>query len=323
MNRSVLENSIQVLKVLYMVVAGLALACGLERFVFDESGQFKIEWFTLSLVFFIIFVTTVVRFVHGAMRHFDHYYVEQPQHINWGIRQPLWDFLALGTEAFLFFLLAFSINDFLRFITYYLVLLFVDTVWIVGVFFPHIKRAWAGTPRNWLIANFFVLIPTGILWLLYHNTETYPPWVLYIFFIGVIVHSSMDYWKNWEFYFGRPWGGQPQVEVVFIAGAYWSSDSSEIKQNIQLAEQHSIELWNRGYKVFCPHLNTQHFEVKAKAEENEYRDFDIRMLQCCDAVFALPNWQESAGAKAEIEEAKRLGKPVFYSLDELPTRQAD
>ena len=36
------------------------------------------------------------------------------------------------------------------------------------------------------------------------------------------------------------------------------------------------------------------------------------------AVFALPNWQDSMGAKAEIEEAKRLGKPVFYSLDELP-----
>ena len=86
------------------------------------------------------------------------------------------------------------------------------------------------------------------------------------------------------------------------------------------AECYSIRLWNRGYKVFCPHLNTQHFEVKAKANEKAYREFDMRMLQCCDAVFALPNWEESEGARAEIDEAKRLGKPIFYSLDELPAR---
>jgi len=100
-----------------------------------------------------------------------------------------------------------------------------------------------------------------------------------------------------------------------------NSDYNEIDRNIQLAEQHSIELWNHGYKVFCPHLNTAHFEVKAKAEEKTYKEFDMRMLQYCDAIFALPNWKNSEGAKAEIEEAKRLGKPVFYSLDELLTKQ--
>jgi hypothetical protein len=321
LNKAVLKSSIDVLKILYMVVAGLALADGLERFVFSRTGQFEIEWRSLSFVFFIIFITTVVRFVHGAMRHFDYYYIEQPEQINWEIRQPLWDFVGLGTEAFLFFLLAFSVSDSLRFITYYLALLSVDSIWIVGVFLPHIKRAWAGTPRNWLIANLIVLIPTGILWLLYHNTNNYPLWVLYVFFIVVLAHTCMDYWKNWEFYFGRPWSRQPKVEILFIAGAYMSNDPNEIKQNIQVAEQYSIELWNRGYKVFCPHLNTCNFEVKAKAEEEAYKEFDMRMLQFCDAVFALPNWQSSTGAKAEIEEAKRLGKPIFYSLDELPAKK--
>ena len=47
----------------------------------------------------------------------------------------------------------------------------------------------------------------------------------------------------------------------------------------------------------------------------------MKILQCCDAVFALPNWQDSSGAKEEIEEAKRLGKPIFYSLDELPNKE--
>jgi len=315
MNRTTLKNSIEVLKILYMVVAGLALAIGLQSFVLDESAEFKkIEWTSLSFVFFLIFITTVVRFVHGAMRHFAECYSEQPHRVNWKIIQPFCDFSGLGFEAFIFFILAFSLDSPLRFIQYYLWLLIVDTIWLCITSPPPIKQIWTEHSKWWIVANLSVLVPTGITWF------WFPTWLLWVFIGTVVIHTIMDYPINWKFYFGRPLCGQPKMETLFIAGAYRSSDSSEIERNIRLAEQHSIELWNRGYKVFCPHLNTQHFEVKAEAEEKEYRDFDIRMLQCCDAVFALPNWQDSEGAKAEIEEAKRLGKPIFYFLDELPAR---
>ncbi len=329
MNRSVLENSVQTLKIMYMVVAGLALAVGLERFVLGDNGQFRIEWASLSFVFFLIFITTVARFVHGAMRAFDYNYVEHPNLVNWRIYQPLWDFSGLGFEAFIFFILAFSLYDLPRFIHYYLWLLIVDTIWLCITSPPPIKQIVTGHTKNWIIANSFVLVPTGglILWFLTHGIEIYPPWLLWVFISGVAIHTIMDYPLNWKFYFGQPfkwpWNAQPQVEVLFIAGAYMNSDSNKIERNIKLAEEHSITLWNRGYKVFCPHLNTCHFEVKAKADEKAYREFDLRMLQYCDAVFALPNWEESEGAKAEIEEARRLGKPVFHSLDELPARKTN
>lgn len=323
MNRTTLQNSIGVLKTVYMVVAGLALAVGLDRLVLSDNGQFKLEWATLSFVFFLIFITTVVRFVHGAMRHFDQSYVEQPYLVNWRILQPLWDFLFLGFEAFIFFILAFSLDHPFRFIQYYLWLLIMDTLWLCITSPPPLKRILTGHCKWWIVANAFVLVPTGglILWFFFQGIEIYPPWLQWVFISGVAIHTIMDYPLNWEFYFGRSLRGQPRVEILFIAGSYWSSDSNEIEQNVRLAERHSIELWNRGYKVFCPHLNTKHFELKAKVDEKAYRDFDIQMLQSCDAVFALPNWQDSAGAKAEIEEAKRLGKPVFYSLDELPARK--
>ena len=212
-----------------MVVAGLALAVGLERFVSGDNGQFKIEWASLSFVFFLIFITTVVRFVHGAMRHFDRSYREQPHLVNWRIRQPLWDFLGLGLEAFIFFILAFSIDSHFRFIHYYLVLLIVDCIWLCITSPPPIKQIWIGHSKWWIVANLSVLVPTGgsILWFFSHGIEIYPPWLVWVFISGVAIHTIMDYPLNWEFYFGRPWSGQQQKET----SASPDSKASSAKQH--------------------------------------------------------------------------------------------
>lgn len=347
MNKTALQNSIEVLKILYMVVAGLAIAVGLERFVLNENGLFQVEWFTLSFWLFVIFITTVVRFVHGAVRAFDQSYIEEPDLVNWKISQPIADFTALGFEAFIFFLLAFSVENPISFIQYYLWLLLVDCAW-VGITTPPPKRRIWTVHKWWLIANLIVLCPVlgltdgSILWPSSQAIALYPPYIIWVFLAVVAAHTGMDYPLNWEFYFGRrwapPWSKQPRgstsvtpnsktaiketdkINVIFVAGAYYGNDFNKIEENIRLAESYSIHLWNRGYKVFCPHLNTQHFEVKAEVNEQAYREFDKGMLRCCDAVFALPNWQESEGAKEEITEAERLGKSVFYSLDDLPAK---
>jgi hypothetical protein len=327
MDRQALKNSVEVLKILYMVVAGLAIADGLKQFLVNESGQFKVELVSLETLFVIIFATTVVRFVHGAMRHFDRNYSEQPETVNWRMYQPIADFIGLGMEAGIFFILAYSLDNQWRFMNYYLILLIVDCVWLSIISLPNWKRRWTKTRRNWTLANLFVLVLTGgpILFFNIRGIAPYPSWLLWVFIGTVAAHTLVDYPLNWEVYFGRPfqwpWSrSQTRIETLFLAGAYWSSDPNAIDKNIQLAEQYSIELWNRGYKVVSPHLNTRNFEVKAKAGEEAYKELDMRILQCCDAVFALPNWKESAGAGAEIDEAKRLWKPIFYSLDKLPAR---
>lgn len=310
-----------------MVVAGLAIADGLKQFVLNESGRFKIELVSLETLFFIIFATTVVRFVHGAMRHFDRTYSEEPETVNWQTSQPLLDFLGLGMEAVIFFILAYSLDNQWRFINWYLILLLVDCVWLFLISLPNVKHYWSGNRKNWTMANLGVLVPTGGLIIFFNirGIALYPSWLLWVFIGTVAAHTIIDYPLNWRVYFGQPfqwpWSkSQRKIEILFLAGGYMSSDSNDIEKNIQLAEQHSIELWNRGFKVFSPHLNTRNFEVKAKAEEEAYKELDMRMLQCCDAVFALPNWKESEGARAEIDEAKRLGKPIYYSLDKLPAR---
>ncbi|MFC2007611.1 hypothetical protein ACFLVB_03320 [Chloroflexota bacterium] len=89
-----------------MVVVGLALSEGLQEFV-NSRIQFKIPSDAILWVFFIIFVSTVIRFAHGAILHFDHYYIEESHHFRWKV-QPLWDLVILVWDGFVFFLLAFS-----------------------------------------------------------------------------------------------------------------------------------------------------------------------------------------------------------------------
>lgn len=194
-----LENSIETLKILYMVVVGFALSEGLQEFV-NSRTRFQIPSDPILWVFFIIFVSTVIRFAHGAMRHFDHYYVEEHHHVQWK-GQPLWDLVILVWDGFVFFLLAFTLRDQNQFIFWYLILLLSDTVWILGIFLCDIKQAFRGTELKWMIANAVVLLSTGVPWYwLLHQSS--PLWLLIIFFVGVAAHTVMDYGLNWEFYFG-------------------------------------------------------------------------------------------------------------------------
>lgn len=104
------------------------------------------------------------------------------------------------------------------------------------------------------------------------------------------------------------------MKVIFIAGPYFGNgDKAKIQENIRNAERYQVALANSGVGFFCPHNHTEHFEVKATANEDFYRALDIKFLEkACDAVLAIPGWEKSAGARAEIEFAKSKGIAVFY-----------
>jgi len=202
-----IANSMETLKWLYTVVAAFALTEGGRTFILNERNEadFRFGW---RLAVFLIFSTTVVRFVHGAIRHFDTTYKEAitttgreerlPPH------QPFLDFVGLFTEAFLFILMAFSQDDHPQFVVYYLLLILTDTLWLSVSGVP--PKAPGPTPyANWLISNLFLvgMIPVLVLW---RRDEVLVPT-----FIGLVaIHSVLDYIApgNWQYYFPgvrRPW----------------------------------------------------------------------------------------------------------------------
>lgn len=118
--------------------------------------------------------------------------------------------------------------------------------------------------------------------------------------------------------------------VGFVVGRYFAlnpdktPDFNGITRNIEEAVGWAIKLWQAGFLIVTPHLNTHHFEAKTKIDpdplENEehYRAFDRKLLaKGIDFVFATPNWQQSTGGRLEVQVANLLGIPVFESIAAL------
>lgn len=103
--------------------------------------------------------------------------------------------------------------------------------------------------------------------------------------------------------------------IVYTAGKYSGKNDTETSENIQKARSVAIELWERGYAVFCPHLNTAHFEIDCKATYEDYMDGDLQILCHCDAIVMLRGWEKSQGAIREYQEALHQGIQVYIYPD--------
>ena len=95
--------------------------------------------------------------------------------------------------------------------------------------------------------------------------------------------------------------------LVYTSGPY----SGDIDMNIATARWVAIKLWEAGYAVICPHLNSAHFEKDCKATYEQYIAGDLEMVKGCDAMVMIPGWEASKGAVEERNYALSLGIPVY------------
>lgn len=107
---------------------------------------------------------------------------------------------------------------------------------------------------------------------------------------------------------------------IYVAGPYTGSDRQEIEHNVNTAIDVGIELFKKGHFPYVPHL-TDLIDKRAKelGREMTWEDFmswDGPWLEKCDALFFI---KESRGANIELEAAKKSGKVIFYSVDDVPS----
>ena len=107
--------------------------------------------------------------------------------------------------------------------------------------------------------------------------------------------------------------------LVFISGKLtngYTATKKQMEANLRMAEYIAKTLWEEGFLVFCPHLNTN-FEDNLKIDYEQYMKFDLKILGICDVIYAIPGWTDSKGSLREIDEAKKLNIPIAFSLEDL------
>ena len=96
------------------------------------------------------------------------------------------------------------------------------------------------------------------------------------------------------------------MKVVFVSGPY----RGNVSENIAHAREASIRLWQAGYAVFCPHMNTAHFD--GLCHDDVWLKGDIEILKRCDAAYFLNTWRQSEGSRIEHKLAQELGLECLY-----------
>jgi Domain of unknown function (DUF4406) len=110
------------------------------------------------------------------------------------------------------------------------------------------------------------------------------------------------------------------MKVVYVAGKYSgpthdARSYTDIERNILFAREYAIKIMALGEVVtLVPHLNSYHMELDFTTSQDFWYKADLELLSRCDAIFMLPNWLDSKGAKIEELYAREHSIPVFYEL---------
>lgn len=115
---------------------------------------------------------------------------------------------------------------------------------------------------------------------------------------------------------------------VYVAGPYGPKNVS-LHDAAVVAHRNTMSAINafwalvaKGHEPYVPHLS--HFLHIHQPLDNVppptefWYKFDITWLSFCEAIFMIEGWENSTGAKAELEWAKEHGLKVFYSIEEVP-----
>lgn len=100
---------------------------------------------------------------------------------------------------------------------------------------------------------------------------------------------------------------------IYISGPI--TDDPDFMQHFTAAE---TKLKERGHQVLNPIVWAKE---GLKLEYDEYMKLDLAMLSICDAIYMLPGWANSKGAKIELDYAADRKKRIFYEGEPLPRVQ--
>lgn len=106
-----------------------------------------------------------------------------------------------------------------------------------------------------------------------------------------------------------------RIKVAYVIGPIRSVDPKNIHrrvENIRRAEAAAIELWQNGFAVICPQLNTG--MLSGVCPEENFLKGDIEMLSRCDFAVIVGECIASEGSLSEINWCYKNGKLVYNDV---------
>ena len=100
--------------------------------------------------------------------------------------------------------------------------------------------------------------------------------------------------------------------IIYIASPYSSYADKQAAVDVQI-DAFAI-LRDLGHEPIAP-LLSHYIDQRHPASYERWLQWCMAMVSACDVVLRLPG--ASDGADREVAEAKRLGKPVVHSIDEI------
>lgn len=110
------------------------------------------------------------------------------------------------------------------------------------------------------------------------------------------------------------------MNKIYVAGSYSDNNVIQVLENMKKGIEMSKTLLLKNYAPFCPWLD-YHFFLALKEDESisleQIQAYSMEWLGACDAVFVLPNSENSKGTQNEIKRAITLEIPVFTDVNAM------
>lgn len=97
------------------------------------------------------------------------------------------------------------------------------------------------------------------------------------------------------------------MSLIYVAGKH----RGDVQENIDRAMHVAKAVWQAGHVAICPHGNTAHFD--GVVPDEQFLAGDLIILARCDALVTVEDWEESVGARGEVEYAEKLGIPIYHT----------
>lgn len=107
------------------------------------------------------------------------------------------------------------------------------------------------------------------------------------------------------------------MKMIYVAGKFSAKTREGVEANIAHAVACSLDVARVGGFPVCPHANTAHPDFETVQPYPFWIEGTMLLMLACDALFMVPGWEQSSGARGERDRALAEDMPVFETLADL------